>query len=246
MTPSHSHLTDDRLTLLYFQEGSEAAQAPEREHLAQCPACQRQYAQLAHFLDALRDVPLPEHTAGWEQRLWTKLSPRVTPLVERRRRGRLMWVWLAAPALAALLVAAFLAGKYTARPAAQPLAFSSQARERVLLITLGDHLDRSQIVLAELVHAPPGQPADISEEQKLAVSLIGETRLLRQTATHSGDLNDAAVLDELERVFLEVSHSPAEVSPLQLDRLRERIEGEGLLFKVRVIGANAREKGMKL
>jgi hypothetical protein len=49
-------------------------------------------------------------------------------------------------------------------------------------------------------------------------------------------------LDDLERVLLEIAHSPNEVSSGQLDDLRQQIESRGLLFKVRVMGSQAREQ----
>ena len=65
---------------------------------------------------------------------------------------------------------------------------------------MGEHLDRSQIVLAELVNATPGT-FDPGEERTRARELLSENRLLRQTATHTGDLSDAALLDELDEPF---------------------------------------------
>ena len=111
---------------------------------------------------------------------------------------------------------------------------------------MGDHLDRSQIVLAELANAPESGKTDISSEQQLASRLIGENRLLRQTAQYSGDASDAALLDQLERVLLDIAHSPTQVSSGELKDLQDRIESQGLLFKVRIVGAADRQKGLKL
>ena len=234
------HLDQDQLTLVYFSESGDSA----REHLAQCAACQARYADLSRFLDALRDVPVPEQGPAWERQLWAKIQPAVSQ--QLRPRPRFFFrPWIFGPALAALVVAAFLIGRFTKQaPAAS--GFPAQARERVLLITLGDHLDRSQIVLAELVNAPPGKPLNIAAEQQLAGSLVGENRLLRQIVSRKGDRSDTVVLDELERVLLDIAHAPSQVSSAELEDLRQRIEAQGLLFKVRVISANAREKGMKL
>ncbi len=233
------HLSENQLTLAYFEEAPEA----DRAHLGECTRCRAEYERLAHFLDAMRAAPAPERADGWERRVWTQMAPRVIPVLEHGRSPFRYWIW--GPALAAVVALAFLAGMYTQRRAT-PSGFSPRARERVLLIAMGDHLDRSQIVLAELANAPEGKPADISAEQQLAGNLIGENRLLRQTAARSGDTGDAAVLEQLERVLIDVSHSPSEISSEEMDNLRQRIEAGGLLFKVRVISTNAREKGMKL
>jgi hypothetical protein len=116
-------------------------------------------------------------------------------------------------------------------------------RERVLLVAVGDHLERSRMVLVELANA--GAPAagrlDISYEQKTAEDLLESNRLYRQTAATNGDVATAALLEELERVLLEIAHSPSEVSARQLEELRRQIEDRGILFKVKVFGSRVEQ-----
>jgi hypothetical protein len=144
-----------------------------------------------------------------------------------------------------LIIAAFLAGRYTQSP--RPLVASSpQVRERILVVAVGDHLDASQMVLAEIVNLPSGgSDVDFSTERQLAESLVSANRLYRQTALAEGDDGVATVLDDLERVLIEVAHSPDTMSGAQLESLRQRIEAQGLLFKVRVIGSQMRDRGDK-
>jgi hypothetical protein len=52
----------------------------------------------------------------------------------------------------------------------------------------------------------------------------------------------AGVLDELERVLLEIEHAPSQISPAELDELRLRLRAEGILFKLRVLGSNVRSE----
>jgi hypothetical protein len=238
-----THLTDDRLTLLYYNE----AGAEERSHAVSCEHCRVRFADFAQFMDAMRDVPVADPRAQWEQRLWPAIAPRVTTALKPRKP---LWsrFYIMGPALAAVCAAVFIAGMYTQNRVDRnhPEAFSPRSRERVLLITMGDHLDRSQIVLAELANAPESGKTDISSEQQLATRLLGENRLLRQTAQHVGDTSDAALLDQLERVLLDIAHAPTEVSSGELKDLQDRIEAQGLLFKVRVVSAADRQKGMKL
>jgi len=155
------------------------------------------------------------------------------------------WRWAAAvPAFAALLVAAFLTGRFyprTTNPA--PVAAADpQAGERVLLVAVGDYLERSQMVLIELANASPKGPLDISEQRDRAADLVSESRLYRQTADRTGDHAVASVLEDLDRVLLEISHSPSEISPAELEKLRQRLEAEGILFKIRVLGSNVRNQ----
>ena len=151
---------------------------------------------------------------------------------------------LAAAAMALLVVGAFLAGHTWQKPARQQMAvMDGNVRERVLLVAVGDHLERSQMVLVELANA--GTPAagrlDISYEQKTAEDLLESNRLYRQTASTNGDVATAALLEDLERVLLEIAHSPSEVSARQLEELRKQIEDRGILFKVKIFGSQVEQ-----
>ncbi len=148
---------------------------------------------------------------------------------------------------AALVIAAFFLGRLRPRPNSPDTAMQTQqVRERILLVAVGDHLDRSEMMLVELTNAEP-EPSDkklvnISTEQKRAEDLLDENRLYRQTALQQGDKALASVLDELERVLLDIAHSPQEMMPTQLEKIRQRIEAHGILFKVRVVGSEVRQR----
>src|SRR4029077_1522875 len=83
---------------------------------------------------------------------------------------------------------------------------------------------------------------DISTEQRRAENLLEENRLYRQTALEQGDAGLASVLDELERVLLDVAHSPKEVSAAELETIQQRIAAKGILFKVRVVGQELQQR----
>ena len=72
--------------------------------------------------------------------------------------------------------------------------------------------------------------------------LVAENRLYRQTALGTGDARVASVLDELEPLLLEIAHGPDRLTPEELEKLRQRIEGDGILFKVRVLGSTVRRE----
>jgi len=230
------HLDDVQLAALYYGD----AGTGERAHLAGCEICGTAYRELASVLDQV-DLPVPERGENYGTEVWRKVSQELESPATQRWSWRELWIprrWAVAAAMAVLVLAAFVAGRLwpwrQTQVAATPIP--AQVRERILLVAVGDHLDRSQMVLLELVNArPQDDQVDISEEQQRAQDLIDSNRLYRQTASRSGDPGVATVLDELERVLLEVAHSPSRLSTQEFEELRRRVEAQGILFKVRVI-----------
>ena len=115
-------------------------------------------------------------------------------------------------------------------------------RERILLVAVGEHLERSQMVLIELKNATGNGSVDISAERDWAQELVPANRLYRQAAQRAGEPGVASVLDDLERVLVEIATSPDRLENTGLEELRQRIEAQGILFKVRVVGSQMRER----
>jgi hypothetical protein len=118
------------------------------------------------------------------------------------------------------------------------------AGERVRLAAVSDHLEESERVLLDFVNAygTADQPADVSWQQQWAADLISANRLYRDASTAAGDDTVATVLDELERNLLELVHGPATLTPQQLDQVRLRLDAAALLFRVRVLSEELRER----
>lgn len=198
--------------------------------------------------ECLEAMPVPERGPEYGQQVWERIEHRlpVNGLPVRAPRVWFPWRWAGTAGFAMLLIAAFLAGRFfpwTPRPqaAASNEFVSAQVRERVLRAAVGDYLERSQVVLVELANASPKDSLDITAEQERAADLVTENRLYRQTADRTGDAAVAGLLEELERALLEITHAPSRISPEELETLRQRLEAEGILFKIRVLGTNVRE-----
>jgi hypothetical protein len=156
-------------------------------------------------------------------------------------------------AAAALLVMGFVGGRLW--PAAdEPVAPAGGSnalaavdvdadgvRRRVVLSSVADHLERSDRVLTDLVNAP--RNADVSTLQSWASDLVWESRYYRQDALAVEEPTVVAVLDELERVLLDVVHGPSTLQQADLDELHRRVDTASLLFKVRVLGSELRHRG---
>lgn len=241
-----NHLTEEQLILHYYGEEGDAL-AAER-HLEECPGCREMFSSLQRVLNVVDSLPLPDPGNGYEARVWEQVERR---LPSRRRffLPDLSWRWMTAgAAMAGLMVAAFLAGRYypqSRKPqvmAKVAAPVDLQHGERVLLVAVGDYLERSQMVLIELTNARPHNALDITSQQERAGDLVNESRLYRQTAEHTGDSAVAGVLDDVDRVLLDITHAPSKITPGELENLRQRLEAQGILFKIRVMGSNVRNQ----
>jgi hypothetical protein len=231
-----NHASEEQLVDAYYQNGAEM-----RAHLNQCPECRATFERLKEHLDSLRDYPAPERGPSYGGEVWSRLLPHLKPAPKRRVWFR--W-WTLAPVLATIVLIAFVAGMLTERRV-QVAGTPERARERVLLIAMTRHLERSQIVLSEIANGNAAS-IDFPEERERARDLLDDNRLLRQTAARNGDAVHANLLDELERVLLDVANSPPEMTAGDLQALQSRIDNEGLLFKVRITSSDDRFKGQKL
>jgi len=228
------HLTDDDLVLGYYGEHPEAAALAE--HLGACPACREADERLRTELGAVA-LEAPPRGEDYGRRVWERLEPRLAADRAARSRGRVIRKAAALLAMAASLVVAFLLGRHMPRPEGGS-APAVDTRQRILLVAVGEHLERSQILLVELAHADAEAPADVSGR---AARLVAANRLYRQSALRAGEAGVADVLDELERFLVEVANAPTPLTSDEVRELNERIEARGLLFKVRVVGSRLRE-----
>lgn len=246
-----AHIGEEDLILHYYGEMTAAQETALAAHLAGCGACRAELARLQRVLSAvdesaLSPAPLPE---GFERTVWARLEPNL----RRARPGWYSFLSLApAPlALAAAVIllvgAAFFAGRVSSPSTGMPTASRSteQIRERILLVDLGDHLERSQMVLIELLSGQDEGEAgtvNIGVERARAEQLVTANRLYRQTAADTGNAAVRDLLDELERVLVEVAASPEELSAEEFGDVRRRIDSRALLFKVRVVSSQLRER----
>lgn len=246
-----THLTEEQLVEHYYRDDEDRAKV--ESHLEACPPCQASYQSLAHMLETVSELPVPERGEGYGREVYARLLPKLE--MQQPAKTEFDWrSWFRMPALAtagalaSLMLVAFLTGRLLPRPTDPATAAPSntaQIRERVLMVAVGDHLDRSQMVLLELSNGPDNtqdHTVDISTEQKWARELVPDNRLYRQTATEAGETGVAFVLDELERLLLDVANRPSKISESEFKALRKRIEDKGILFKVRVIGSEVRDR----
>ncbi len=236
------HLSEEQIVLHCYGD-AEDAEAVGR-HLVECPACQGEFDRLQQLLRQIEPLEVPEPPAVFEDKTWLNLRDRLPA----KRGGFRKWFqappqWAVAGAAVLLIAAAFVAGRFWPRggPSNSQNNATAVNPQRVVLVAVGDHLERSQMLLVEIMNTDAADSVDLSSEQKQARDLLDANHLYRMSAQRT-DPQIARLLDELGRVLTEIANSPPEASPDDLQQIRSRIQSEGLLFKVRVVGAEVNSR----
>lgn len=238
-----NHLSEEQIVLHYYGDAEEATEV--ERHLAACAECRAEFTRVQSTLKQIEPLEVPEPPASFEEKTWLNLRDH---LPERggflqRLFGR-QQKWALAGAMVMLLAAAFLAGRFWPR-SGQQIAQQPPAQvnpQRVVLVAVGDHLERSQMLLVEIMNADTKGPINFSSEQAEARELLDSNHLYRVSSQQAGDPQVARLLDQLGRVLAEVANGPAEVSSQDLQQVRHTIQSEGLLFKVRVVGSEVNSR----
>ena len=241
-----NHLSEEQIVLHYYGDAEDAAEV--ERHLAACADCRAEFARVHATLKQIEPLEVPEPAASFEEKTWLNLRDR---LPEKggflKRLFGAQQKWALAGAMALLLVAAFFAGRFWPRSgqqvAQQP---PSQVNpQRVVLVAVGDHLERSQMLLVEIMNADTKGPINFASEQAEARELLDNNHLYRVSSQQAGDPQVARLLDQLGRVLAEIANGPSEVSPEDLQHVRHTIQSDGLLFKVRVVGSEVNSRARR-
>ena len=98
-------------------------------------------------------------------------------------------------------------------------------------------------MLVELVNADYTSRPSLEGDRARAADLVAAGRLYRRSAEQVGDAEIGNLLEDLERVLVEVANRPADEAPEELARLRQRIDDQDLVFRVRVVAREMKERG---
>ena len=229
-----THVTEEQLVLYFYGESDETTTIAG--HLAACPACRADLAGIQRMLNAVDSLAIPERKAAYGEQVWQALAPRIKP------RFRFWPSWLqprqlaVCTAIAALVIVAFLAGRGTLpAPGRMEVAKRSEAaRNRVLMVSVSDHLERSKLMLIELTN---GEPGTLRQDRARAEDLLADNRLYRLSAQRGSQPALADLLDELEQLLTEVSNA----QPGELKAIQGRMAQQDLLFKIRVVDAQMKQ-----
>jgi hypothetical protein len=259
------HLSEEDLILHFYGESPASSGRGEHagriaRHLEECSACAALFEEIAGTLALVPEPNVPHRSEDYGTEVWQKIRFKLPVQEAQKRVGwlpRLPWPRLALAAAAAmLLVAAFAAGRFWPAPAgttkqaasvAAP-ASPSDAGDRVRLAAIADHLEQSERLLLDVLHAeasPDGRAprvVNVSRQQEWADTLIDANRIYRDAASLAGDEDIATLLDDLERSLLDIVHGPSTLTPAQLETTLVRLDAATLLFKVRVLADELHER----
>lgn len=252
MTPLDWHPTDDDLTLHAYRDNTPEERAAIDRHLRECASC----AAIAREIEALQhlasEADVPEPDPGFEDAVWARLAPVLPvraawPPVRRQWSMRqIVAVGAWAAAIGGVVVAGYRwNGPVVVAPAGQPTAVAtgpSQAQERVLLTALDAHFSQTEMLFVELMNAPDDAAGSLAFERATADDLVQSGRLYRATAAEAGHRRLTDVLDDVQTVLTEVARGPERPGKQDLAAIRSRIENDDLLFKVRAVTNDIRDR----
>ena len=233
-----THLSEEQIVLHCYGDADDPAFVTQ--HLRECGECRQRFEGVQELLRHVEPIEAPEPAALFEEKTWLRIRDRLP-----RRSSFQQWIfgpagrWALAAAAVLLITVAFLAGRFWPRPAPPDTAKNLANPQRVVLVAVGDHLERSQMLLVEIMN---GDRDTLADEQKEARELLDSNHLYQLSAQRVDDPGIARLLDELGPVLTEIANSPSQLSPDDLRQIRGRIQSEGLLFKVRVVGSEVNSR----
>jgi hypothetical protein len=238
-----NHLSYADLVEHYYGEGPFGCGA----HLASCAGCARMFAALQSELNDIQGAEPPQRDESYGGRVWAAIAPAL-PRYELEKkswlRGVGLWRGLCyAAACSLLLSGAFFSGRIweqhkqphtvaVSKPAPQ---IAPSPKQRVVVVVLGDHLDRSERLLVELKHADAESTETIAPLRDEARTLLAANRSFREEAAQADDPELATALKHLGELLRELADQPGGLNAEAVSKLQNEMKSDRLLFEVRVL-----------
>jgi len=242
------HLTEDELIEQACGEGA----IDSAQHLRGCVECAASLAELKSDLAEVGRVETPQRDELYGERVWQAISGSLVRYAAPHRRWMSFGLMrgLSYAAVCALLVAvAFYAGRkweqFAGRKSGTPQAAQSapkKPQQPVVVVVLGDHLDRSERLLVELKHVDTANADMVPPLRDEARSLLKANRICRENAEKVGDEELESALKRLDHLLTEVADEPGGLDAEGIARIKNELNADGLLFEVRVLRSRARDQ----
>jgi predicted anti-sigma-YlaC factor YlaD len=230
-----SHFSEEELIAYQLRESSK--ETAIQRHLEDCAECSAVSESIAETLRVFSADPVPQPDL---ERNWQRLRGNLTVLSPepRRRFGFVNWRWawpaagLAVAAVALVAIFGVRVHKTVERPnfavnGHGPL--TTQPTDPAI----ANHLDAAERLLTE-VNNTSGSLDDATKSQ--AHDLLVKNAVYVRSAHESGDLAEAAVLENLGRVLTSLDNESS--TPQSTWRLRLEMNTNGLLLDIRILRQN--------
>jgi hypothetical protein len=230
------HFSEEELIAYQLHEGSD--EGTVARHLEDCPECADLSESIAETLRVFSADPVPQPDLD---RNWQQLRGNLSVLMPKRRSVfellRRQWAWPAIGLATAALVLIAVFGMRIHR--------TGEARRNIAVNghgpltteptdpSIANHLDAAERLLTE-VNNSSGPLDDTTREQ--AHILLLQNAVYVRNARDSGDLAEAAVLENFGRVLTTLDNEPP--TPHSTWRLRLEMNTSGLLLDIRILRQN--------
>jgi hypothetical protein len=229
------HLCEEELVEYYYSKNN----AEVKRHLEACAECAQAFAVLQSDLAKMESAVPPARDASYGERVWASISGSL-PQYEARKPGwRRIGLWRGlsyASACVLLIACVFYASRmWEHRQFNAGTQTPPAGKQRVVIVVLGDHLDRSERLLVELKHADADSAEMVSPLRDEARSLLASNQVCRQQVKQQDDPALATTLDRLDHLLSELANQQGELNAAALTRLQHEMQSDNLLFEVRVL-----------
>jgi hypothetical protein len=230
------HFSEEDLIAYQLHESSD--ESTISRHLESCSECADLSESIAETLRVFSADPVP--TPDLEHN-WQRLRGNLSVLTPERSRGFELlwwrWAWPAAGLATAALILLIVFGTHIHR--------AGETRRNITVNghgpltteptnpAIANHLDAAERLLTE-VNNSSGPLDDATREQAHTLSL--QNAVYVRDARDSGDLAEAAVLENFGRVLTTLDNEPA--TPHSTWRLRLEMNTSGLLLDIRILRQN--------
>lgn len=235
------HLSEEQLAQQYWGEPDRTAE----RHLAMCSVCSAAYTALSTHLASVQSDDIPERDENYGEQMWARVSAALPPRAFVKANRLILWRGFAYAAGCVVLVAgSFWMGRIwehkqqSQAPVAKQAAVSTEPH--MVVIVLSDHLERSERLLVELKHADAEDQALVKPLQDEARRLLATNRVcIEKASQEDDDPRLMKALSELGKVLNAIGTQKGDMTGTDLERIRNQVNAEDLLFQVRVLRSKA-------
>jgi hypothetical protein len=230
------HFSEEELIAYQLHESSD--EVPISRHLESCSECADLSESIAETLRVFSADPVPQPDL---EHSWQRLRGNLGVLTPQRSRAleflRWGWKWPAAGLATAALILVAVFGLHTHRTGGTRPAIAVNGHGPLTTEPtdpgIANHLDAAERLLTE-VNNSSGMLDEATRQQ--AHSLLLQNAVYVRSARESGDLAQAAVLENFGRVLTTLDNESP--TPHSTWRLRLEMNTSGLLLDIRILRQN--------